>query len=172
MNNYQQKSSVTQMLADLNWDSLEDRRTETRIKLMQRIINGEVEINTEQILIPHGSNRASRSNSNKIQRPLVKKDVHKYSFFPRTIADWNQQSSTAANQQAANGPIADWDQQSNTAANQQAANGPAAVTATEEMEKIGSNQQKQQRSSNTASEHLQGDEVTAATNYKEMKTQK
>ena len=153
MNNYQQKSSVTQMLADLNWDSLEDRRTETRIKLMQRIINGEVEINTEHILIPHGSNRASRSNSNKIQRPLVKKDVHKYSFFPRTIADWNQQSSTAANQQAANGP-------------------EAAVAATEEVETIGSNKQKQQRSSNTASEHLQGDEVTAATSLKEMKTQK
>ena len=74
--------------------------------------------------------------------------MHKYSFFPRTIADWNQQSSTAANQQAANGPIADWNQQSSTAANQQAANGPAAVAATEEMEKIGSNKQEQQRSSN------------------------
>ena len=69
------------MIADLNWGSLEDRRTETRIKLMQRITNGELEINTKHIFIPQESNRASRSNSNKLNRPLVKKDVLKYSFF-------------------------------------------------------------------------------------------
>ena len=49
MNNYQQKSSDTQMIVELNWDSLEDRRKETRIKLMQRIIGGKVEINAKHI---------------------------------------------------------------------------------------------------------------------------
>ena len=158
MNNYQQKSSVTQMITELYWDSLEDRRTETRIKLMQRIINGEVEINTKHVLILQESNMASRSNSNKLQRPLVKKDTHKYSFFPRTIADWNQQSRTAAN---------------HIAANQQAANRPATVAAMAEVESTERNRkQKQQRSSNMAVEHLQANEETAATSLKEMKTQK
>ena len=33
--------------------------------------------------------RTTTGNSKRIQRVLIKKDVHKYSFFHRTAAEWN-----------------------------------------------------------------------------------
>ena len=57
---------------------------------MHRILNGEVGIKAEQYITTRSSDKQTRGNSRRIQRKLIKKDVHKYSFFHRTAADWNE----------------------------------------------------------------------------------
>ena len=81
LNDYKQLSSVTQMLEDLKWTSLEDRRKEARLKLMHKIMNGDVGIKPEPYFKIVGSSRTTRGNSLRIQKDLIKKDIHKHSFF-------------------------------------------------------------------------------------------
>ncbi|XP_072047008.1 uncharacterized protein [Amphiura filiformis] len=93
LNNYKQRDSVTQMIEELKWETLEHRRKETRIQMMNKIINNEVGIKADSIIQLTKTTRANRRGSQKIYRPHVKKDVHRYSFIPRTITDWNQLGS-------------------------------------------------------------------------------
>ena len=49
-NDYQQMSSVTQMLKELGWPDLADRRRDQRLTLLYKVINGYAEVPTEDIL--------------------------------------------------------------------------------------------------------------------------
>ena len=90
MNDYKQLSSVSQMIKELEWDSLENRRRIARLQLLYKIINGEVGIKADTYIQTNNrGGRTTRGNSKRIQRVLIKKDVHKYSFFNRTAAEWN-----------------------------------------------------------------------------------
>ena len=89
MNNYKQLSSVTKMIDELGWATLKDRRRDARLQLMHKIMKGDVGINADDYIQFMGENR-TRGNSVRIKRDFVKKDVHKYSFFHRTAADWNK----------------------------------------------------------------------------------
>ncbi|XP_071491796.1 uncharacterized protein [Diadema antillarum] len=90
MNDYKQQSSVSQMLKDLEWDTLENRRRISRLQLLFKVMNGEVGIDPNvYIRVNDKGGRMTRGNSRRIQRTLTKKDVHKYSFFHRTAVDWN-----------------------------------------------------------------------------------
>ena len=48
-----------------------------------------VDINTEQHLIPNSELRTRNSHAFKYRMPKVSKDVFKFSFFPRSITEWN-----------------------------------------------------------------------------------
>ena len=45
-NRYRNMSSVTDMLEELNWESLESRRTKIQLTLPHKIMNGMVDIPT------------------------------------------------------------------------------------------------------------------------------
>jgi hypothetical protein len=90
MNDYGQQSSVTKMTKELGWNSLEVRRRDARLQLMYKIMNGDVGINADDYIHTIRGGRRTRGNSRRIQRELVKKEVHKNSFFHRTAADWNR----------------------------------------------------------------------------------
>ena len=56
--------------------------------MLYKIYNKEVEISSENRLIP--PSRLSRNMHNLwFQIPSTKSDYRKFSFFPRTIRDWN-----------------------------------------------------------------------------------
>ena len=79
---------VTTMLANLKWQPLEERRKNTRLCLLYKAVNGFVAIPVQQYLIP--LNRPSRhSNSLSFQLFSTRHDYFKYSFFPRTVVQWN-----------------------------------------------------------------------------------
>ena len=87
-NNYDYSSSVTTMLENLKWQPLEERRMNTRLCLLYKAVNGLVAIPVQQYLIP--LNRPSRhSNSLSFQLFSTRHDYFKYSFFPRTVVQWN-----------------------------------------------------------------------------------
>ena len=85
---YQRTSSVTQMLKDLNWCTLEQRRIDSRLTLMYKITYDLVAIPAAGYLIP--KTRQSRHNHLRAYRQIpTLKDYYKYTFFPRTIVHWN-----------------------------------------------------------------------------------
>ena len=85
---YQRTSSVTQMIKDLNWRTLEQRRIDSRLTLMYKITYDLVAIPAADYLIPN--TRQSRHNHPLAygQIPTLK-DYYKYTFFLRTIVHWN-----------------------------------------------------------------------------------
>ena len=87
-NRHGNKSSVNNMLDTLNWKTLEQRRKEARLTMLYKIYNKEVAISSENRLIQ--PSQLSRNMHNlSFQIPNTNSDYRKFSFFPRTIRDWN-----------------------------------------------------------------------------------
>ncbi len=60
---------------------LQDRRRNSRMIMLYRVING-------LVVIPEYS-LTRNSIRNKLQTIRTKSDTHKFSIFPRSIRDWN-----------------------------------------------------------------------------------
>jgi hypothetical protein len=90
LQNYAPLASVTGMLDMLGWKTLEERRVESRLTMMYKISNNLVDFNTDQYLKLHPESRTRGSHPLKHQIPKATKDVFKYSYFPRTIREWNK----------------------------------------------------------------------------------
>ena len=91
--NYQRKASVTQMLQELNWDSLEDRRTVARLTMLYKINSDELPITIPEKFIPVTRNQRPVTRSQRPNQYVnfpARTEVYKNSFFPRTIRQWNQ----------------------------------------------------------------------------------
>lgn len=87
--NYQQTASVTDMIKELGWDSLESRRKKARLNLMYKLTHKLINIDTSKYLEIHSEMRTRGSHLFKYRIPKFYKDIFKFSFFPRTIKDWN-----------------------------------------------------------------------------------
>ena len=87
--NYDRYASVTDKIKDLGWASLETRRRQSRLTLMYKLTHGLIDIDTRKYLIQHSKSRTRGSHQSKFRVPYANKDVLKFSFFPKTIADWN-----------------------------------------------------------------------------------
>jgi hypothetical protein len=91
---YSRESSVTVMLSDLEWDSLQNRRQEARLTLLFKIINGLVSISTKdsegkELLIP-GPTRTRANNNQKFRQLPTGCPAYNNSFYVKTIPDWNK----------------------------------------------------------------------------------
>ena len=92
LNNYQPIASVTEMLSELGWSSLETRRTIARLNLMYKICHGNVDIDKNSYLCSSKicGTRTRSSHDHKFFNINATKDVYFYSFFPRTLRVWNK----------------------------------------------------------------------------------
>ena len=77
------------MLSELKWDTLEIRRKKSRLTLMYKLSHNLVDITTEDHLIPNSEKRTRKRHALKYRMPEVSKDVFKFSFFPRSVTEWN-----------------------------------------------------------------------------------
>ena len=84
---YKYTSSVTAMLEKLKWTSLEQRRKNKRVKFLANILSNKVAVN-KHLLIP-AKERTRRTHKYQLELITSKRDYRKYSFFPRTVRDWN-----------------------------------------------------------------------------------
>ena len=75
-------SSVTDMLTDLGWRDLSQRRVDSRLCMAYKIVHGLVAIPIEHYL------KVQRDGIH-FQPIYAKTNYYLYSFFPRTISDWN-----------------------------------------------------------------------------------
>ena len=85
---YHNTSSVSSMLLDLGWRSLEQRRADSRLTLLYKIHKGHVPIETSKHLRPI-KRRFRHSHSNSFIPLSTSISSHRLSFYPRTITQWN-----------------------------------------------------------------------------------
>ena len=83
-NRNKNRSSVSDMLHGLNWQSLQDRRKDARLCMMYKVDRRLVAIKKDKRLISQ-----KRKTRNRFQTIGCKTDRRKMSFFPRTVRDWN-----------------------------------------------------------------------------------
>ena len=94
---YSRQSSVTQMLRNLKWDTLETRRRNSRLTMLYKIQKGMVGIGSEQYITYSTVRRTRKVNDTQINIPFARTDTYKNSYFPRTIRDWNQLQNRKVN---------------------------------------------------------------------------
>jgi hypothetical protein len=87
-NDFGRMSSVTDMLTSLQWRRLDLRRIDQRLFMFHKILHDRMAIPFPKYIIP--LTRSSRtSHRHAFQQVQTKTDYYKYSFFPRTIVNWN-----------------------------------------------------------------------------------
>ncbi|KAI8515130.1 Kelch-like protein 26 [Branchiostoma belcheri] len=90
-NHRRQHVSVTALLHDLRWPSLQSRRQQARLVMMYKITNGLVAIPSSRLIPAVARTRANHAHKYKTLRPHC--DIAKYSFYARTIPEWNNLSA-------------------------------------------------------------------------------
>ena len=86
--NFDRQSSVTKMVKQLGWRSLEQRRADARLCLFYKVIHGLVAVPLPDYI--HHSNRISRyCHSMTFRQVSTSTDYYKFSFFPLAIVQWN-----------------------------------------------------------------------------------
>ena len=81
-------TSVTSLQSQLNWQTIEERRSMARLCLFYKIVNGLVAVPLPDYMQP--THRTSRyCHSMTFRQIQTRKDYYKYSFFPLTIVQWN-----------------------------------------------------------------------------------
>ena len=87
-NRYHNTSSVSDMLDQLKWPSLESRRTNSRLTMMYKMTKNLANVDTSDKLIP--LQRPLRNcNTVAFIIPSCRTSIRKESFYPRTTKDWN-----------------------------------------------------------------------------------
>ena len=90
-------SSVTAMLADLQWNTLQQRRMLSKTFMWYRVVHQLVSIPVTPFLIP---TRASRGNNMIYAIPRSTVNAHLYSFFQSAIHVWKQLPSSTVSAQS------------------------------------------------------------------------
>lgn len=81
--------TVTRILTELEWPSLQQRRKVKRLSLLHKGINNETAISIPpEIMKP--SRMSRHSSNNTFLQPRTRTKTHQNSFFPRTITEWNR----------------------------------------------------------------------------------
>ena len=96
---HRQRSSVTKMLTELDWETLEERRMKDRMIMTYKIRNDLVGIDAEQHFQTTRAENVPVKTRNRTKGNLIHmypvKDVYKYSFIPRASREWNQLTTEA-----------------------------------------------------------------------------
>ena len=87
---FSRSSSVTQMLADLKWETLEKRRERNRLNMLFKIQKGMVGIPADKYITYLPERRTRKKNDMQMQIPFARTDTYKNSFFVRTPTAWNK----------------------------------------------------------------------------------
>ena len=85
---YRYTSSVSAMLQDLNWHTLDQRRINSRLVLLNKVTYDLIAIPASNYLI-RNTRPSSRIHPLVYRQITTLKDYYKFTFFPRTIIHWN-----------------------------------------------------------------------------------
>jgi len=92
-NDYRRTTSVSGLVRDLGWQSLEDPRKNSRLALFYKGLRGLSAIPCDSLRRPVRNSRHSDSDTFTILSSRL--DCYKFSFFPRTVSEWNKLSQDA-----------------------------------------------------------------------------
>lgn len=96
-NKYRRTFSVSSLYFPAGLSPLKVRRKNNRLKFFYSLVNGGLKFDHSNYLALQ-TPRSTRNSHNKMYREFqYKNDCFKFSFFPRTIRDWNSLSSSLVN---------------------------------------------------------------------------
>ena len=101
---WRNRSSDDDMLDELVWPSLEDRRVKSSLTFFYKYHSGTVSLDKDIYLTPAPnlrSTRASQTHNSQYTRYMAHSDALKNSFFPRTIPLWNSLPSSVVSSKTA-----------------------------------------------------------------------
>ena len=81
---YERCESVTALLAELDWTTLEARRKRSRLVNLYKCVTDQ-----NALRLPDHVQKSDRRLRQRFVTPYCRTDVYKYSYYPRTIRDWN-----------------------------------------------------------------------------------
>jgi len=90
---YRRTTSASQLISELGWQSVAERRKTSRLTLLYKAINGLVGILMDELEHTSRCTRHCGPDAFIILQSRV--DAYKFSFFPRTVSDWNSLPSSA-----------------------------------------------------------------------------
>ena len=88
-NNYSTYASVSNMITNLGWNTLHNRRNELRLILLFKIVHQLVDINTYDMLALCPSNYDTRGHHLRFFQVPTRINAFRHSFFPSTAKLWN-----------------------------------------------------------------------------------
>jgi hypothetical protein len=88
-NTYSRQVSVSKLISDLQWDSLERRRKAASLHLFYKIHNRLVAIDPTQYATPMAPSKTRSYHPDRYQIISSRIQLYKFSFYPRTITWWN-----------------------------------------------------------------------------------
>ena len=89
-NNYKRsEGTVTKLLEQLKWPSLESRRKNARLITMFKIVHNKIAVTVPDHVQKPLATKTRQYHPAKFRVMLAQKNCYKFSFFPRTILDWN-----------------------------------------------------------------------------------
>ena len=94
LNRYHNTSSVSEMLQQLGWSSLQQRREDMRLTLLYKMRNSLVDFNLHHYIQPI-TRQTRTGHPYCYQVPRSRTEQHQQSFFPRTVRQWNNLSQEA-----------------------------------------------------------------------------
>ena len=86
-NTYDYKTNCNEILKDLNWKPLAERRAQTKVTNIFKARNNLLEIPLNHLVINQSNTRASSKGNYAV--PRSKTNVHLHSFYPSTVRLWN-----------------------------------------------------------------------------------
>ena len=94
---YRTTSSVSKMLDQLQWTTLQERRKRAKVIMLYRIVHHLVAIPSDTYLLPRGVSSTTRGHDTRFLLPYSRTQSHQQSFFPSAIRLWNDLPSSAVN---------------------------------------------------------------------------
>lgn len=94
--NYIREDGVVTKLLELQWEDLALRRQQQRLSVLYKMQNQLIDIPVTAHLTRNPRD-ATRGHYQKFVEIRAKKDNYKYSFFPRTVPEWNKLSKEVVN---------------------------------------------------------------------------
>ena len=91
---------MTQMLHDLGWRDLSDRRRDLRLALLYKVVTGHVAVGPDQIGLVAADNRTKANHRFKLRAIGASSSALRSSFAARTVGDWNQLPAVVVEQES------------------------------------------------------------------------
>ena len=88
VSNFDRKASVTKIVQDLGWRTLDQRRADARLCLFFKVLHGLVAVPLPDY-IQHSTRISRYCHSMTFRQVSTSTDYYKYSFFPLAIVQWN-----------------------------------------------------------------------------------
>ena len=93
---YHPISSVSSMLRSLGWSDLKDRRRDTRLALLFKIINGDVAVSADDLQLEPADRRTRSNHRHKYKhKGASTPELQNFSHY-RTISEWNSLPASIA----------------------------------------------------------------------------